>query len=113
MIYVTSLTMTVVGLVLVIVMITMALYDFVLVEFFGKQSTISQFLIGTAFAAPMISCGFGWVGGHLFSYMWPMQMPSVEYSAWRATVWTEVFYGALLYAGVRELGVRLWQRIFK
>lgn len=63
-------TMTAVGLVLVIGLIGYALYDLVLVVFFGKSSTISQFMIALGFQAPFIVLTFGYVGGHLFSSMY-------------------------------------------
>lgn len=63
-------TMTGVGLVLTIGFLGYAIYDLILVVFFGKASTISQFMIAVGFKAPFIVFTFGYVAGHLWSSMY-------------------------------------------
>jgi hypothetical protein len=76
-------TMTGVGLALVIGSIGYAIYDFILVVFFGKSSTISQYMIAVGFSAPFVVFTFGYIAGHLWSSMYsencvaapPLTMP--------------------------------------
>lgn len=63
-------TMTGVGLALVIGFIGYAIYDFILVVFFGKSSTISQYMIAVGFSAPFVVFTFGYIAGHLWSSMY-------------------------------------------
>lgn len=86
-------TMTGVGLVLVIGFIALALYDFVLVVFFGKSSTVSQFLIAIGFKAPTIVFIFGYLGGHLFSSMYATNCVAAPPSS---MPWFQIAQGALL-----------------
>lgn len=106
----TSLTMTGVGLALVIGAIAYAIYDLVLVTFFGKSSTISQFLIATVFKAPFVSFAMGLLCGHLFAYMVPDMMPNGDWNAWRKTVWINVLCGIGVYEGLRQIATALYAK---
>lgn len=49
-----------------------AIFDLGMVVFKGVASSISQFLITTAFKSPLVSFAFGCTVGHLFFYMAPL-----------------------------------------
>lgn len=95
--------MTGVGLAMVIGAIGYGIYDLILVAFYGRSSTISQFLITTCFKAPFICVAFGFLAGHLFAYMWPMEMPIADYTAWRHTVWVDAACAVGVYEGCRQI----------
>lgn len=68
------LSMTTTGLICFICILVLAIYDlFALIygEMKGQKAayTVSQFLINTAFKAPMVSFGFGACAGHLWFVM--------------------------------------------
>ncbi len=60
-------TMHVVLLVIFICLLGIALFDFALVIFRGTGSSVSQWLITTAFRSPLVTMGFSVTVGHLFS----------------------------------------------
>lgn len=62
-------TMSITGLVVTIAIITLGIYDLVVVLFTGTGSSISDFMIRSGFKAPMIVFTVGFVCGHLFGYM--------------------------------------------
>lgn len=64
------LTMSTVGVTVYIGILTLAIFDLGLVVFRGKSGSVSQFLITTVFASPLVSFAFGATAGHLFFYMW-------------------------------------------
>lgn len=59
------------SLVVTILIITLGIYDLVMVVFGGVDSSVSRFLNTTAFKHPVITFTFGFVCGHLFGYMQP------------------------------------------
>lgn len=56
--------------------ITLGIYDLVIVATNGVNQSISRFLQDTAFGSPLITFTFGFVAGHVFGYM----KPSGKYS---------------------------------
>lgn len=65
-----GLDMSTTGLVVYIGILALAIYDLTVVVFKGTASSVSQFLIRTAFRSPLITFAFGATCGHLFLYMW-------------------------------------------
>lgn len=63
------LTMPLSGLILVVVLIVLGIFDLIVVLLKGTGSSISQFLVSKGFQAPLMVFAFGYVAGHLFSYM--------------------------------------------
>lgn len=68
------------GLIVTIAAITVTLYDAVTVVIGiikGKptSATVSTYLIKAGIKAPAVSCGIGYVCGHLFGYMYPEACP--------------------------------------
>lgn len=64
--------MTKTALVVTIAVITLGIYDLVVVVFFGGvEQSISRFLQDTAFEAPVVTFTFGFICGHVFGYMKP------------------------------------------
>lgn len=59
------------ALVTTILVITLAIYDLVVVSFWGVEVSVSRFLQSTAFKAPFVPFGIGFICGHLFGYMPP------------------------------------------
>ena len=52
--------------------IMLGIYDLICVTFGkGVDLSVSQFLVNTAFNAPVVVFAFGFVCGHLFGYMKP------------------------------------------
>jgi hypothetical protein len=56
-------------LVVTIGIIALGIYDLVVVLVSGTTSSVSDYLIRLGFASPLIVFAFGFVAGHLFSYM--------------------------------------------
>ena len=71
-----KLKMMVPGLVVFICIIVLGIVDLYFVLFKDTSSSVSQFLIGTAFQAPFVSFTFGCVCSHLFFYMYPIEKDS-------------------------------------
>lgn len=88
------------GLVVFIAILALAIYDLAVVVFRGTGSSISQFLIKTAFKSPLVSFGFGAAAGHLFFLMydtnctldWPERILVAACGAVIAWVGTVVYY---------------------
>jgi hypothetical protein len=53
--------------------ITLGIYDLVIVATNGVDQSISRFLQDTAFGSPLITFVFGFVAGHIFGYMKPSE----------------------------------------
>lgn len=68
-----GLTMNTTSMVVYIGILTLAIYDLTVVVFKGTASSVSQFLITTAFKSPPVSIAFGVTIGHLWGVMWPME----------------------------------------
>lgn len=90
-----DLSMATTGLVVFVAILALAIYDLIVVIRKGTASSISQFLITTAFKAPFVSFAFGATVGHLFFVM---------YDANCTLNWTERMIVAGCGAGV-ALGV--------
>lgn len=63
--------MTKTALVTTILVITLAIYDLVVVSFWGVEVSVSRFFQNAAFEAPFVPFGIGFICGHLFGYMPP------------------------------------------
>ena len=61
------LTMAIGALVVYVAILVVAIVDLTLVIFRGTGSSVSQFLITTAFKSPLVTAGFCFTVGHLFS----------------------------------------------
>lgn len=92
------LTMHVAGLAFFILVIIGGIVDGILVFVRGTGSTISQFLITTAFRSPMFTFTFGCAMGHLFMYMYPMGCDS---HFGERMVWAGA--GAVVGIGIKEI----------
>lgn len=66
----TQIDMTTTGLVVFVGILSLAIYDLFKVIKKGTGSTVSQFLVTTAFRSPVVSFGFGATVSHLFFYVY-------------------------------------------
>ncbi len=64
-----KLTMNKGGLALTIAVIGLGIYDLIAVLVNGVGSSVSNFLVGHGFHAPLMVFAFGFVAGHLFGDM--------------------------------------------
>lgn len=64
------------GLILTIFVITLGIFDLVVVLIKGTGSSISQYLVSKSFSSPMMVFAFGFVAGHLFAGMLPDTSPA-------------------------------------
>lgn len=67
--------MSTTGLVVFILILTLAIYDLACVLFKGTGSSVSDFLVKAGVKAPMVTLGFGATVGHLFGAMYPEACP--------------------------------------
>lgn len=65
--------MTRTALVVTTLVITLGIYDLVVVARNGVDQSVSRFLQDTAFGSPLVAFTFGFIAGHLFGYMKPCQ----------------------------------------
>lgn len=63
--------MTTTGLVVTILIITLAVYDLVVVLCTGVGTSVSRFLQRSALKSPLVCFGIAFICGHLFGYMAP------------------------------------------
>ena len=63
--------MTRTALVTTIAIITVAIYDLIVVVLTGTGASVSRFLIDAGFESPLFVFGSGFICGHLFGYMKP------------------------------------------
>lgn len=63
--------MTMTRLICTIVMIVLAIYDGIMVNFYGVDASISRFMQNTAMDSPVFAFGMGFLAGHFFGYMKP------------------------------------------
>ena len=63
--------MTTTGLVVTIFIISLAIYDLVVVLYTGVGTSVSRFLQRSALKSPWVCFGIAFICGHLFGYMAP------------------------------------------
>lgn len=68
----TSFKMSMTALVTTAVIIILGIYDLVCVVR-GLDSSVSAFLVNVGFKSPMVVFAFGFVAGHLFGYLRPIE----------------------------------------
>lgn len=64
-----KLTMDLTAMVVYTLILIAGIYDLTVIVFKGRASSISGFLISTAFKSPLVNFAFGCTAGHLFFYM--------------------------------------------
>jgi len=65
-------TMSLAGLLTTIAIIALGIIDLAFVLLNGTGSTVSTFMVNVGFASPMVVFAVGFVCGHLFGYMRPV-----------------------------------------
>jgi len=75
-----DITMTLTALVTTILIITLGIYDLVVVALLGKGESlsVSRFMINAGFEAPMVVFAIGYICGHLFGYAKPVRPKDLE-----------------------------------
>ena len=63
--------MTLTAIVVTGLIITLAIYDLVIVSLGGVHSSVSRFMQRSALKSPVIAFAVGFVCGHIFGYMAP------------------------------------------
>lgn len=67
-----SFKMTTTALVTTIIVIVLGIYDLVCVTIGSVNTSVSHFLANAGAQAPVVVFAFGFVAGHLFGYMTPI-----------------------------------------